>query len=66
MKVRINGEDREIDPGSTIDAVLESLNIKRAGIAVELNLEIVPKSLYPETLLEEGDRVEIVRMVGGG
>ncbi|HBG46799.1 MAG TPA: thiamine biosynthesis protein ThiS [Deltaproteobacteria bacterium] len=66
MKIKINGEDREAQEGSTVEALLESLSIKREGIAVDLNREIVPRRLLGSTVLKEGDTLEIVRMVGGG
>lgn len=66
IQVVINGEEREFAEGITIFEFLKELEIKPQAIAVELNLEIVPKSKYEETPLRDGDRVEIVRMVGGG
>lgn len=62
----INGERRDIGQGATVSELLNELDIKPQGIAVELNLEIVSKSKYDETVLKDGDKVEIVRMVGGG
>lgn len=66
MKVRVNGKDMEIEEGITLSGLLERLGITVRGIAVEVNREIVPKSGYREKKLNEGDRIEIVRMVGGG
>lgn len=66
MKIRLNGEAVDIPEGSTIEAMLGQLSIKVHGIAVEVNREIVPKRLFGATALNEGDAVEIVRMVGGG
>lgn len=66
MHIKVNGERREISEGMTIDALLNILAIKRQGIAIDLNREIVPKRLLGTTVLKEGDAVEIVRMVGGG
>ncbi|MFQ5737267.1 MAG: sulfur carrier protein ThiS [Thermodesulfobacteriota bacterium] len=66
MKIKINGETREIEEGATLDLLLDLFGIKRQGIAVELNREIVPKRLHTQTVLREGDTVEVVRMVGGG
>jgi len=66
IKTFINGAMREVATGTTVLELLNGLDIKPQGIAVELNLEIVPKSKYEETPLRDGDRVEIVRMVGGG
>jgi len=66
FKVKLNGKDFEIGSGTTLSRLLETIGIKPQGIAVELNLEVVPKSKYKETPLRDGDRIEIVRMVGGG
>lgn len=66
MKIRLNGEAKELPEGTTLEALLNLLSIKAQGIAVEVNREIVPKRLFGATALEEGDAVEIVRMVGGG
>jgi len=66
MKITINGEAKDVDEGCTLDALLDLVGVKRQGIAVELNREIVPKRLHDQTPLKEGDRIEIVRMVGGG
>lgn len=66
MKIKLNGDMKELSDGSTIEALLEALSIKPVGMAVEVNREIVPKRLFGTATLKEGDVVEIVRMVGGG
>jgi len=66
MKIRLNGENRELGDNATIEELLDALSIMAVGIAVEVNREIVPKRLFGITRLAEGDAVEIVRMVGGG
>lgn len=66
MKIKINGDIKELKDGSTIEELLEELSIKPVGMALEVNKEIVPKRLFGATALKEGDAVEIVRMVGGG
>lgn len=50
----------------SVAGLLDQLSLEPKKIAVERNLEIVPKSLYGETALSEGDRIEIVQFVGGG
>jgi len=62
----LNGKEREVVDDTTVLGLLNELDIKPQGIAVELNLEIVSKSKYNETVLKDRDKVEIVRMVGGG
>lgn len=66
MKIKVNGEQREFEEGITLERLLSLLDIKLQGIAVDVNREIVPKRMFGETTLKEGDAVEIVRMVGGG
>ena len=66
MRIVLNGEEREVADGVTVAALLETLDVPRRYVAVELNREIVPRARHPETVLAEGDRIEIVTMVGGG
>ncbi|MEE8574521.1 MAG: sulfur carrier protein ThiS [Thermodesulfobacteriota bacterium] len=66
MKIKVNGEDRETQDGTSLDGLLDILEVSRKGIAVECNREIVPRGRLSEVILKEGDIVEIIRMVGGG
>lgn len=66
MLLQVNGEPREFDPPMTVASLVEKLGLDGRKIAVERNLEIVPRSAYPLTALDEGDRLEIVNFVGGG
>lgn len=66
MNLQINGEAREVADGCTIAALLELLEVRMKGVAVERNLQVVPRAEHPATVLEEGDRVEVVTLVGGG
>ncbi len=66
MKLTINGEARDFDRRLNVSGLLEALSLEPRKIAVERNLEIVPKSLYGQTALADGDRIEIVCFVGGG
>jgi len=61
----VNGEQKEIGPLSVL-GLLEMLEIDPRRVAVELNLEILPKPDYATTALQDGDRIEIVQFVGGG
>ena len=63
--VKVNGEMLDI-AGMTLDAYLQTTDYDRRRIAVERNGEIVPKAQYSETVLQEGDTVEVVSFVGGG
>ena len=65
MKFYLNGEERDFDCKSVADLV-ETLALTGKAVAVERNMEIVPKSLYGSTLLKESDKLEIVQFVAGG
>ncbi|MFN4297413.1 MAG: sulfur carrier protein ThiS [Brevundimonas sp.] len=65
MRIEVNGEPREVEAGTILDLV-ETLGLNPKKVAVERNLEIVPRSLHGETPLADGDRIEIVQLVGGG
>jgi len=66
IRITVNGETMEVEDGLSIDRLLDRLSVKREFTAVALNREVAPKSSYAETRLQEGDRVEIVRPMGGG
>ena len=65
MKITVNGEERDISP-QTVMGYLGEIGIDPRRVAVELNLDILPKGEYSATMLNEGDRIEIVHFVGGG
>lgn len=66
MRLTINGEDRTIENATTVADLLEQLQISATKVAVERNLEIVPKTSYGATPLGDGDKLEIVHFIGGG
>ena len=67
MNLTVNGEPLEMEgTSSSISDLLMHLEIKAPRVAVELNLEIVPKTEFETTNLKDGDRVEVVSFVGGG
>lgn len=66
IEIAVNGEPREIPGGTTVTELLGILGIEADRIAVEVNREIVTRGLHATHRLVEGDRVEIVTMVGGG
>jgi len=66
MKIAVNGEDKEIANGLSLDSLLEQLQIRPARVVVELNRNIVSRDVYGATMLVEGDKLEIVHFVGGG
>jgi thiazole synthase len=66
MKLVINGDDQLVDGPITLSGLIEQLGMKADRVAVELNLDIVPRQQWLETQLADGDRLEIVHFVGGG
>ncbi|MGA7826442.1 MAG: sulfur carrier protein ThiS [Geobacteraceae bacterium] len=66
MLIIVNGEQKEVVGPLTVLGLLEKLEIDLRRVAVELNLEILPKSEYTTTTLQDDDRIEIVQFVGGG
>lgn len=66
MRLTVNGELRDIDPPLSLAALLSELGLEPAKVAVERNLEIVARSQFAITELQEGDRIEIVHFIGGG
>ncbi|MCU0986576.1 MAG: sulfur carrier protein ThiS, partial [Acetobacteraceae bacterium] len=66
LSITVNGETRRFDAPLTVSALLVALGLPAGKVAVERNLEIVPKSAHPTTALADGDRLEIVHFIGGG
>ncbi len=66
MTLTVNGEPKSAPEGITLGELVRELGLEMSPIAVELNREVVPKGRHGETCLREGDRLEIVTLVGGG
>ena len=66
LAIRVNGEPRQVSGGASVAAMLAELGVDAKKVAVERNLEIVPRSLLGDVVVEDGDAFEIVRFVGGG
>ena len=66
MTVTINGEVREVPAGLSVAGLLAHLGIHADRVAIERNLELLPRVRWPETAVEPGDLLEIVHFVGGG
>ncbi len=66
MKIKINGEEKQIAEGLSLLGLLESLQIRPGRVVVERNRDIVSRELLGATILAEGDVLEIVHFVGGG
>jgi len=66
LRVQVNGEIRDVADHSTLSDLVDELSLAPARIAVELNGEVVRRNKWTETVLSEGDRLEVVHFVGGG
>ena len=66
MQIEVNGQSRELADGSTIADLLRQLAVTQPHVAVEVNLELVPRAEHAQTTLHAGDRLEVVTLVGGG
>jgi thiamine biosynthesis protein ThiS len=66
LQLTVNGEIRTFDGVPDVAALVEALGLNTKKVAVERNLEIVPRSAYGITALMDGDRIEIVHFIGGG
>ena len=66
MRIQVNGEPREVEEKISLPALIAALNLKAEQIAIELNHHVVRRAEWAETLLQAGDKVEIVHFVGGG
>jgi thiamine biosynthesis protein ThiS len=64
--IRVNGDERQTAAGQTLAGLFVELSLDPQRVAVELNREIVRRTSWQETLLAEGDSLEIVEFVGGG
>lgn len=66
VAITVNGERRETKTGWSVSDLLVSLGLNSGRVAIERNLEILPRAAWVETRVEAGDRYEIVQFVGGG
>jgi len=66
MIININGKSRDVPNNCSAQNLIELLNMQNDKIAMEVNMEIVPRSTYTNFTFKEGDKIEIVRAIGGG
>ncbi len=66
IEIEFNGKTEEIEEGTTLIQLLQKAQIESRFCAVEINLEILPKPQYAACTLKEGDKIEVVTLVGGG
>jgi sulfur carrier protein len=66
IQIFLNGETREVPVNIDLEHLLELFSLPRQRVAIEVNHAVVRRSDWPEAVLQEGDRVEVVHFVGGG
>lgn len=66
MKILLNDEPKEIIEACSLQALVAQLQLKPERLAIELNRQIIRRAVWPTTILQEGDQLEIVHFVGGG
>jgi thiamine biosynthesis protein ThiS len=66
MRVTVNGQQQDVQQGTTAADLINSYNFEPRHVAVEINRDLVPRARLGETVLREDDRIEIVTLVGGG
>ncbi|GGZ69601.1 sulfur carrier protein ThiS [Streptomyces echinoruber] len=66
MNISVNGEPRDVAPGTVLDTVVRSLTAAPSGVAAALNETVVPRAQWATTALSDGDRVEVLTAVQGG
>ena len=66
MNVRVNGERRELDEGTSVDEIVRGLTEAERGVAVAVDGEVVPRSAWAATALADGQQLEVLRAVQGG
>ena len=66
IDIEVNGERRQIPQDSTVDQLIHTMALTQQRLAIELNLDVIPRSQYANQRLRTGDRVEIVHAIGGG
>ena len=66
MQITVNGSPKELSPGTTVAQLLEQLKLQPKYVAVERNLDLLPRAQHGGCVLKDGDRLEVVTLVGGG
>ena len=66
MQVQVNGEARELADKLNLSELVSELSLAPERVAIELNKQVVRRTQWPETMLADGDRIEIIHFVGGG
>jgi sulfur carrier protein len=66
VEIHVNDERRQVPEGTTVAQLLDDMQMQPRYVAVERNLQLIPRAVHAECVLDDGDRLEIVTLVGGG
>ena len=66
MRITLNGRPETLDSAMTLGRLLTQLKLEPIRVAVEINEDLIPRKIFAKTVLREGDRIEVVTLVGGG
>jgi sulfur carrier protein len=66
ITIHLNGAERTLAPNTPLSTLLAELQVGATGTAVAVNRSVIPRAKHDELILQEGDRVEVIRAVGGG
>lgn len=66
LTIHLNGEPTEIEQATSVDQLISKLGLENKRLAVEINMQIIPRSEFEQTTLQQDDKVEIVQAIGGG
>ncbi len=66
MKIQLNGKQQQLEPGTTLQQLIEQQGLAGKRLAAEVNREIIPRAEHPNYVLNDQDSVEIVQAIGGG
>ncbi len=66
MEISLNGEPRQIEEGMTLQGLVGTLQLPDRALAIAVNRKVITRAKWPEVVLQPGDRVELVRAIGGG
>lgn len=66
MRVKVNGQDAQLEAGTSLERLIQSYRLRPEQVVIELNRKVPPKAAWAATVLAEGDEVEIVKFLGGG
>ena len=66
MRITLNGQQETLDSATTLETLLARLKLEPIRVAVEINEDLIPRKTFADTAIHDGDRIEIVTLVGGG